>query len=194
MRAGELRHIIQIQTGIGTADGMGGETIQWKDYIDCDQWESETVYALGDVVKPTTDNGFYYVCSRAGTSGATEPTFPVVLTSTVDDPNGAGAEWTCTGDGSIRAAMWPLRSKEVVENMRVELPTSHKIRIRYMNGLSTSMRLIFNGYVYNIVGEINPDERNIYLDLLSEKTMVTFDPILDEGGGVILDEGGDFIE
>ena len=41
-------------------------------------WAATTAYSLGDVVKPTTsnDDGYYYICTAAGTSGGTEPTWP----------------------------------------------------------------------------------------------------------------------
>jgi phage tail sheath gpL-like len=37
-------------------------------------WQASTVYALGDKIRPTVPNGHYYICTTAGTSGATEPT------------------------------------------------------------------------------------------------------------------------
>lgn len=38
-------------------------------------WITATVYAVGDVVMPTTRNGHRYRCIQGGTSGATEPTW-----------------------------------------------------------------------------------------------------------------------
>ena len=40
-------------------------------------WTAATVYAVGDRVVPTTPNGRVYECRVAGTSGATQPDFPV---------------------------------------------------------------------------------------------------------------------
>ena len=41
-------------------------------------WEATTAYSLGDKVKPTSgnDDGHFYICIAAGTSGGTEPTWP----------------------------------------------------------------------------------------------------------------------
>jgi hypothetical protein len=40
----------------------------------CDPtWSASTAYAINDQVKPTVNNGYYYVATSAGTSGAAEP-------------------------------------------------------------------------------------------------------------------------
>jgi len=55
-------------------------------------WVASTAYALGDIVIPTTNNGFWYECTTAGTSGASEPTWPTTEGQTVTDGT---AVWTC---------------------------------------------------------------------------------------------------
>jgi len=55
-------------------------------------WEASTAYILGDYVWPTTFNGYRYVCTTAGTSGASEPTWPTTLGDTVND---GSVVWTC---------------------------------------------------------------------------------------------------
>jgi hypothetical protein len=61
-----------------------------------EDWDTATAYALGDLVEPTTPNGFVYQCTTAGTShAATEPTWPVVgIGTTVSDGT---AVWTFKG-------------------------------------------------------------------------------------------------
>lgn len=61
-------------------------------FISMGQWTTGTAYALAAHVKPTTANGFAYECTTAGTTGATEPTWPTVAGSTVVDNT---ATWTC---------------------------------------------------------------------------------------------------
>lgn len=48
-------------------------------------WAATTAYALGDVVKPTTQDGLEYVAIAAGTSGASEPTFVNIEGATTTD-------------------------------------------------------------------------------------------------------------
>lgn len=58
-------------------------------------WQATTAYSLGDTVEPTTPNTFAYVCTTAGTSGSTEPTWPTSgIGSTVTDGT---AVWTLRG-------------------------------------------------------------------------------------------------
>ncbi len=57
-------------------------------------WYAKKVYSPGDGVKPTTENGFYYICTSAGavTSGSTEPIWPTTNGATIVDGT---VEWTC---------------------------------------------------------------------------------------------------
>ncbi len=68
-----------------------------------DPWRASTAVASGKYVRPLTLNGKRYECTTAGTTGATEPTWPTVVGNTVADGT---AVWTCragaTVDGVIR--------------------------------------------------------------------------------------------
>ena len=59
-------------------------------------WNSSTSYSVGDEVRPTAskDNGYYYKCTVAGTSGASEPTWPAGKGETVTDNE---VTWECVG-------------------------------------------------------------------------------------------------
>lgn len=54
-------------------------------------WAATTAYDVGDIVVPTTAvlsetyDGFYYVCSTAGTSGSVEPVWPTTVNDTIAD-------------------------------------------------------------------------------------------------------------
>lgn len=65
-------------------------------------WVTETLYAVGNTVKPTVANGHFYRCSAAGTSGAAEPTWPTASGGTVPDGT---VTWTEFGPGTERAAL-----------------------------------------------------------------------------------------
>ncbi|GGJ65345.1 hypothetical protein [Deinococcus aquiradiocola] len=46
-------------------------------------FQTSHAYALNDIVRPTTANGFTYKATTAGTSASTEPTWPTAANSTV---------------------------------------------------------------------------------------------------------------
>jgi hypothetical protein len=52
-----------------------------------------TIQRQGATVTPITKNGRKYICTTAGTSGATEPTWPTTIGNTVADGT---AVWTCS--------------------------------------------------------------------------------------------------
>jgi hypothetical protein len=57
-------------------------------------WKPSTAYATGDYLQPASPNGWYYQCTRAGTSGATQPAFPAPSGATVVD---GGVVWVAVG-------------------------------------------------------------------------------------------------
>lgn len=67
-------------------------TLVWMREGNPSAWQASTAYAVGDVVQPTTSNGFKYECTAAGTTGAGEPTWPTTKGNTVVD---GGVTWTC---------------------------------------------------------------------------------------------------
>jgi hypothetical protein len=74
------------------------------------QRANSTAYALGDVVRPATGNGFLYRATTAGTTAGSIPTYPTVLGQTVVD---GGVTWTCYGLAitvftSANPATWTL--------------------------------------------------------------------------------------
>lgn len=85
-----------ICTNSGTS---GTSEPQWRDYGDTQDggarwkagtWVNQTLYAAGDMVIPTTPKGHFYRCTTSGTSGATEPTWPLTGSATVGDGT---AQW-----------------------------------------------------------------------------------------------------
>ena len=67
---------------------------------------------------------------------------------------------------SCMAAIWPIRSGESIKNMRDEVKLTGKIRIWYTAGITEDMEIHHGSRVYEIKGIINPDEQNMFLDIL----------------------------
>lgn len=58
------------------------------------KWAQRTTYEEGDRVVPTTDNGYWYVCTDRGETGTTEPTWPTTIGNTVVS---GGCTFECAG-------------------------------------------------------------------------------------------------
>ena len=59
-------------------------------------WKASTAEVLMNDIAPTPahQNGLWFQCTVAGTTGTTEPTWPTVIGNTVTD---GGVTWTCVG-------------------------------------------------------------------------------------------------
>lgn len=54
-------------------------------YNDAAYWTANQAMLVGHIVRPTTDNGFYYKATQVGTTGGAEPTWPTTVGATVAD-------------------------------------------------------------------------------------------------------------
>lgn len=98
-------------------------------------WATGIAKVAGNIVEPTTPNGFVYIALDAGTTdAATEPTWPTVLGGTVIDNAGASQitwrchAYDCTMAGKIveQAATVPYNWEFKYNNMLKKLPSKTK--------------------------------------------------------------------
>lgn len=78
----------QLQTTVNP--GVDNITLTPADTLPA--WVATTAYTLGQSVEPTVDNGFRYSVVTAGTTGASEPTWPTSIGSDVVD---GSVVWRC---------------------------------------------------------------------------------------------------
>ena len=105
---------ISANEATGTGYTAGGQTLTSKTLASTTgtawgtAWAASTGYLYGAVVRPATANGYLYLCSTAGTSGSSAPTWPTVQGETVADGT---AVWTCLGESITQwgsaAPTWP---------------------------------------------------------------------------------------
>lgn len=74
----------KIGAGFSKALGTTGTTKHRKS-LGATVWVASTAYTVGQAVKPTVDNGYIYVCSTAGTSAGTAPTWSTTEGNEVND-------------------------------------------------------------------------------------------------------------
>lgn len=58
------------------------------------QWQATTAYDIGQTILPTVSNGFFFRAIARGTSGGSEPTWPLNVGGTVTDGD---VVWRCEG-------------------------------------------------------------------------------------------------
>lgn len=84
----------------------------------CLLWAPSEAQAVGDLVVPSTLNGYLYRCTTAGTTGTTEPSWPTTVGNTVSDGT---AVWTC---GSATAAAGTVTMETVLQQMLNDSPVT----------------------------------------------------------------------
>ena len=82
------------------------------------------------------------------------------------DAYGAEVEtWSDFAD--VWASIEPLIGREYMAAKQLTADVSHKIRIRYIEGLSPTMRVVFGTRTFEIVSIINVQERNKELVIMA---------------------------
>lgn len=101
------------------------------DYLD---WKASTAHGLNVERAPTIRNGFFYRATTAGTSGATEPAWPVTVGATVNDgsvvwTNAGLAPWSPTWNLRYAAAEgWDWKAGKVVNQFDVRAGSTSAAR------------------------------------------------------------------
>ncbi len=108
-------------------------------------WAATTAYSLGDVVKPATRDGNEYVCTLAGTSLASEPTF--ILTAGGETIEAAGPTWTARPAYAAAAAS----STTLPNNSRIAISVGNAFGLGFnktdtaLSATPANMTAIFRG-------------------------------------------------
>lgn len=75
---------------------------------------------------------------------------------------------TWTDFAAVWASIEPLSGREYFSAQQVTSETTGRIRMRYRAGVLATMRVLFGGQTYRILSVINPEERNIELELMTK--------------------------
>lgn len=74
-----------------------------------------------------------------------------------------------TNLGQRWASIEPLSGLEYLEASQMGSEVTHRIRLRYFDGLTTKHRLTYNGREFNIVSILNRNERNVVHELMAKE-------------------------
>lgn len=89
-------------------------------------WAASTVYAVGELVRPTIGNGLLYRVTVAGTTDVAEPTWPTTPAGTVVDGTVTFEEFTPT-------VAWQTQALGIVRVSGLDqLPRDTSYRVRYV--------------------------------------------------------------
>ncbi|WP_294186353.1 phage head closure protein [uncultured Clostridium sp.] len=70
---------------------------------------------------------------------------------------------------TIKAGIYPISGREFFAAETVNSEITHKVKIRYTEGLKPNMRIVFNNRIFSIESIINFKELNIELQLLCKE-------------------------
>ncbi len=69
------------------------------------------------------------------------------------------------------ASIEPLIGREYLAAKQVQAEVSHKIRMRYIAGITSTMRIVFGTRIFGIVSIINVQERNREIVIMATEDM-----------------------
>lgn len=73
---------------------------------------------------------------------------------------------TWTDIATVWAAVEPLSGREYFAAEQVNTENSVKITIRYKKGITTDMRIVYDGKIFEVISILNPKERCVSLVLI----------------------------
>lgn len=72
---------------------------------------------------------------------------------------------------TVWAAVEPLRGREYFAAQQVNAEVTARIRTRYRKGVRPSMRVLYDGRLYDILSVIDPEERHQELQLMCREVV-----------------------
>ncbi len=95
------------------------------------------------------------------------------LTNTADGQGGFVESWTDFTPDGIWAELIPAARMETNFGGRIQTGRSHIMNIRYLEGLTTTMRVAFQGRIFQIKGDVRSDERRFFMRVNLEEYVGT---------------------
>ena len=64
------------------------------------------------------------------------------------------------------ASIEPLEGRELVTAQALRAETTHKVTIRYRAGITTAMRIVYQGRIFNILSSLDDAMNHVMLQML----------------------------
>lgn len=103
------------------------------------------------------------VCDKSSPSSFRHRVEVQAVSTTSDGQGGVSESWDTIK--TVWASIKPVRAYEKFQAMQLETPITHKITMRFQDGITTAKRLLYGTRIFHIVEVINIDDANVYLNL-----------------------------
>jgi SPP1 family predicted phage head-tail adaptor len=70
---------------------------------------------------------------------------------------------------NVPAAIEPLEGRELLEAQQLSAVVSHRVRLRYLAGVTPRSRVLFGARTFEVASVINVEERNVELRLFCQE-------------------------
>jgi SPP1 family predicted phage head-tail adaptor len=98
----------------------------------------------------------------------------VIVQSLVKVSDGQGGQDVSWANfKTLWAEIKPVSSKERLFSQQIQMTTTHRLRIRWTDGLLPSMRILFGARVFQIHGVSYDDERKFFVLIDCEENVGT---------------------
>lgn len=81
-------------------------------------------------------------------------------------PSGAPDQYWDTFQAGVPCSIDPISGREYFSQQQVQGEVTHRIRLRYLAGVTSALRVLYGTRVFDIVSVLNWEERNIELHLM----------------------------
>jgi SPP1 family predicted phage head-tail adaptor len=88
-------------------------------------------------------------------------------TSVADGAGGYALAWTDVS--TVWAEIRPISGNKIFIAQHLEGHVTHQVFMRFQSGITTDMRLTYNGRLFNVRAVLNTDETNQWMELLVEE-------------------------
>ena len=95
-------------------------------------------------------------------------------TPTPDGTGGFTIAWTNVSEmAEVPASVWPLKSLETLDAMKVELDNLYTIRIRYQPGITTKMRIYWvdESKTFDIISMTDKDMKHNEIEFVAKELL-----------------------
>ena len=96
----------------------------------------------------------------------------ITIQKTVKASDNVGGFTTTWADiVTVWAAIWPVSAREQVRDKQTVGEISHRVRIRFRRAVRSTYRIQYKRRYFSILGIVNPDEDNTWLDILCKEVI-----------------------